>query len=217
MSIPNAQDTVSAGEAGRGEGPLSIEACNCHGFKDYSAGGERQSATCAATVVPQSSSHGRKEITVADNSEEYVSAVNDVISICKDAEEGFRGAANAVENTTLKSMFEEYSGQRAGFARELQAAVREQGAEAATPAGVAGTLHRGWMALKGALTGHSEHQILEETERGEDLSKKRYQEALSKQMPAQIRTIVQRQYDQVLQAHDRIKSLRDSTARGSTA
>ncbi len=149
---------------------------------------------------------------MADNSEAYVSSVNDVISVCKDAEEGFRGAANAVNNTALKSMFEQYSGQRAEFARELQDAVKGQGGEPATPAGVAGTLHRGWMALKGVLTGHSEHQILEETERGEDLSKKRYQEALSKEMPTEIRTILQRQYDSVLQAHDRVKSLRDKTA-----
>ena len=52
-----------------------------------------------------------------------VSAMNDVISICKDAQEGFRGAADSVENSSLKTLFEEYSTQRATFARELESAL----------------------------------------------------------------------------------------------
>jgi uncharacterized protein (TIGR02284 family) len=67
------------------------------------------------------------------------------------------------------------------------------------------------MAVKGALTGHSEHQILEETERGEDLSVKSYREALANQLPDAINSLLQRQYEQVLQAHNQIRSLRDAT------
>jgi hypothetical protein len=34
---------------------------------------------------------------MAGDANEYLSAVNKVIGICKDAEEGFRGAANAAK------------------------------------------------------------------------------------------------------------------------
>jgi uncharacterized protein (TIGR02284 family) len=70
------------------------------------------------------------------------------------------------------------------------------------------------MSIKGMLTGHSPHQILEETERGEDLSLKRYQDALSSNdLPAELRIILEQQYQEVEAAHARIRTLRDSAAR----
>ena len=152
---------------------------------------------------------------MADQANDYISAVNGVIRICKDAEEGFRGAAGAVKDPALKSLFEQYSAQRASFASQLRSIVQETGNKAADPSGLAGTIHHGWIALKGALSNHSAHQILEETERGEDLSLKHYREALSKSLPADLKSVLQNQYDEVLQAHNRIKQLRDQTGRSS--
>src|SRR6478672_468031 len=114
--------------------------------------------------------------------ENYVLTINDVIEICKDAEQGFQGAADAVQNPALKSLFQEYSAQRAAFAAELQSAVERSGGHAEHAGGAAGKLHSAWMSIKGAFTGHSEHEILEETERGEDLSLKTYREALGRQL-----------------------------------
>ena len=149
---------------------------------------------------------------MAEKSTDYVSAVNDVISICKDAQEGFQGAAKAVEDPSLKRLFEEYSAQRGQFARELETAVSRAGGKAEHPSGAAGKLHSGWMAVKGAFTGHSAHQILEETERGEDLSIKRYQEAMNSDLPEDLRSIVREQFAHVRQAHERIRTLRDQAA-----
>ena len=149
---------------------------------------------------------------MAGDSKDYAGPVNDVIGVCKDAEEGFRGAANAVTDPNLKAIFQEYSRQRAGFANELRTAMENVGSEPADSSGVLGTLHHGWIALKGVLTGHSEHQILEETERGEDFSLSRYREALSHDLPGELRSVIERQYEQVQVAHDRIKALRDTTA-----
>ena len=150
---------------------------------------------------------------MADKSNDYISAVNGVIAVCKDAEEGFRGAANAVKDANMKSVFDEYSRQRAEFANELRAAVKNAGGEPVESSGILGTLHHGWIALKGALTGHSEHQILEETERGEDFSLSRYRDALAHELPTERRPVLERQYQQVQSAHNRIKALRDSSAK----
>ena len=152
-----------------------------------------------------------------DKSSDYISAVNSVIGVCKDAEEGFRGAANAVKDANLKSVFEEYSKQRAEFASELRAAVKDAGVEPADSSGVLGTLHHGWIALKGALTGQSEHQILEETERGENFSLSRYRDALAQELPTELCSVLERQYQHVQSAHNRIKALRDSSAAHGSA
>ena len=81
--------------------------------------------------------------------QDYAQAVHDVISSCRDAEQGFRGAAQAVNDPAMKEMFEQYSAQRAQFAAELQGAVKALGFEATDPQGLGGMLHASWISLKG--------------------------------------------------------------------
>ncbi len=69
-------------------------------------------------------------------------AVKDVISVCRDAEQGFRGAANAVKSPTLKALFEEYSAQRGRFATDLIRVARDLGMDIANPSGTAGGFSR---------------------------------------------------------------------------
>ena len=49
---------------------------------------------------------------------ETISTINDLIETLKDGQEGFRQAAEAVADPQLKSIFNEYSLQRARFAGE---------------------------------------------------------------------------------------------------
>src|ERR1700733_1381367 len=144
--------------------------------------------------------------------QDYAQAVHDVISICRDAEQGFRGAAQAVNAPTIKEMFQQCSAQRAQFATELQGAVKALGFETIDPQGLGGVLFAGWINLKGLLTGHDVHAVLVEAERGEDWTLKTYRSALGKTLPPEIASIIQKQFEQVQEAHDRIRSLRDSSA-----
>jgi len=140
-------------------------------------------------------------------------ALKEVIGICRAAEQGFRGAANSVKTPALRNLFEQLSEQRSEFAKELIHAGRSEGIEVENPIGLSGVLHAGWMELKGALTGHSEHQILEECERGEDLSLKTYRQSLNMDIGPEIRAVLDRQLADVEVAHARIRSLCDESAR----
>jgi uncharacterized protein (TIGR02284 family) len=144
--------------------------------------------------------------------QDYAQAVHDVITVCRDGEQGFLGAAQAVNAPEIKEMFEQYSAQRAQFAVELQGAVKALGFEAIDPQGLGGMLFASWISLKGLATGHDVHGILVEAERGEDWSLKTYRTALGKTLPPEIAAIVQKQSAQVQEAHDRIRNLRDATA-----
>ena len=76
---------------------------------------------------------------------------------------------------------------------------------------VAGSLHRGWLNLKSALTGKDDHAVCRR-ERGEDGAVKNYKDALAKNnLPGDLRTIIQRQFAQVQAAHDQVGSLRDAS------
>lgn len=144
---------------------------------------------------------------------EIVSTVNSLIETLKDGQEGFRQAAEAVKDSSLKSLFNEYSLQRARFAGELQNEARQLGERDTQEqtSSTAGALHRAWIDLKSALTSGDDHTILAECERGEDSAVKEYKEAMAEDLSAPIATIVSRQYSEVKAAHDRIKSLRDAT------
>jgi uncharacterized protein (TIGR02284 family) len=144
--------------------------------------------------------------------QDYAQAVHDVITVCRDGEQGYRGAAQAVKVPTIKEMFEQYSAQRAQFAAELQGAVKALGFETINPQGLSGVIYGSWINLKGLLTGHDVHGALVEAERGEDWTLKSYRAALGKTLPPEIASIIQKQFEEVQEAHDRIRTLRDSTA-----
>ncbi len=144
-----------------------------------------------------------------------ISTLNNLIETCKDGQEGFQQAAEGVQNSDIKSIFYEYAQQRSQFAGELQSAVRELGGDPENAGSVSGTLHRGWINIKSAVTGQDAQAILNEAERGEDAAKNAYQEALEEELPANVRSIVEKQAAAVQQAHDRVKSLRDSAKTAS--
>jgi uncharacterized protein (TIGR02284 family) len=144
------------------------------------------------------------------STDEIVSTLNHLIETCKDGQEGFKQAAEGIERSDLKSLFFEFSQQRAHFAGELQSLVQTLGADPETAGSFAGSLHRGWINIKSAVTGKDEEAILNECERGEDSAKDAYTEAMEKPLPSYIRETVSNQYQSILQAHDRVKALRDS-------
>lgn len=143
---------------------------------------------------------------------EIISTINNLIETLKDGQEGFKQAAEAVSDTNLKSLFYEFSQQRARFASELQSQAMSLGeSEPEESSSTAGAMHRAWINLKSAVTSGDDHAILAECERGEDSAVKEYEEALKIDLPAPLDDMVSREYAEVKSAHDRIKSLRDAT------
>lgn len=144
---------------------------------------------------------------------EIISTINSLIETLKDGQEGFKQAAEAVKDPDLKSLFNQYSLQRARFAGELQSEANQLGeSEPEESSSAAGAMHRAWINIKSAITSGDDHAILAECERGEDSAVEEYQEAMEEEeLSAPIREIVSRQYGEVKSAHDRIKQLRDAT------
>jgi uncharacterized protein (TIGR02284 family) len=142
-----------------------------------------------------------------DLNKDVISTLNGLIETCKDGQEGFQAAAGGVKNLQYKHLFSEYAKQRAQFASELQAEVRNLGGDPEQMGSVAGALHRGWLNIKSLVTGDDEAAIIAECERGEDTAVNAYEEALKEGLRADIAPIVERQYHLIRQAHDRIRAL----------
>ena len=118
---------------------------------------------------------------------------------------------------TLNSLIEtSKDGEYAQAASELQTLVLQYGGKAETTGSATGSLHRGWVAVKGTLAGYSDLNMLEEAERGEDVALEQYRNALRQvDLPGEVRSLVERQFQGVKYNHDQIRGLREQ-ARASS-
>ena len=139
--------------------------------------------------------------------EKVIATLNSLIETAKDGEEGFRTAAEAITDPSTKTLFTQYSRDRAEMARELQAEVRKLGGDPDKAGSMSGTLHRGWINIKSAVTGRNDSTIIAEAERGEDVAKKAFQDALNESLPPSTMSLLQQQSARVREAHDRVRTL----------
>lgn len=145
------------------------------------------------------------------NDDTTLRVLNELLMACRDAEQGYQAAADAVPAPELVELFEGYALQRGKFVVELQDRIRVLRGTPVKGGSPAGALHRGWMELKTAMASNETHALLAGCERGEDMATKLYGAALrDTAVDPQSRALVQRQYEQVQAAHDRIRQLRDS-------
>lgn len=143
-------------------------------------------------------------------SSKTVSVLNDLIEVSKDGEQGFRKAAEDAKTTQLKSTFLECADDISRGIAELQSAVTTFGGRPETGGSVAGALHRGWIDVKSAVVDRTDLAILEEAERGEDVAKRRYTDALNEDdIDLSARSLIERQYQGVLRNHERVRELRN--------
>ena len=139
--------------------------------------------------------------------DDVVSVLNDLIETCKDGENGFSTCAENTDSIELKRLFSDRAHKCAEAATELKTEVRRLGGDPDDHGSVSGALHRGWLNLKTAVTSDDDRAVLAECERGEDVAVEQYQDALSKDLPSDIRNIVEKQYRGAQQNHDLIRTL----------
>jgi uncharacterized protein (TIGR02284 family) len=147
---------------------------------------------------------------MGENNEDVIGVLNDLVETCKDAEQGFRTAAEGVGkdgDAELRTLLNAYAQQRARFAAELQNEVLHRGGDPAKSGHVSAGFHRSWMNLKAAVSANSEASIVEECKSGEDAAMRNYEAALKKNLPSDLFRIVEEQYAEIKQAHERFRGL----------
>lgn len=144
-----------------------------------------------------------------ETTETVQETLRDLIEVNRDAEKGFASAAEKLDSATTATTFRRYATERAGFADEL-VAIGGTYELAEEDGSMTAGLHRAWIAVKDALTG-GDHAIFAAAETGEDHAVETYKEALDRTLPEDVTSLIRRQFSQVKQAHDRVRSLRDST------
>ncbi|HWR37126.1 MAG TPA: PA2169 family four-helix-bundle protein [Clostridia bacterium] len=143
------------------------------------------------------------------DNEKVIGTLEKLIETCRDGQNGFRDAAEHIEDPDIRAFFNEQSLERAQFAGELENEAIRLGKRDVDRKGTAtAAVHRRWIDLKAALGG-GEASILAAVESGEDTAKKDYEEALNELLPEDIRVIIARQAEGIRTSHDHAKLLRD--------
>ncbi|MDB5114726.1 MAG: family four-helix-bundle protein [Mucilaginibacter sp.] len=141
-----------------------------------------------------------------------IETLNDLVQINNDRIAGYENAVKETPNDAeLRAVFNNKILESQQFKSTLAEEIEVLGSDVDNDTSISGKLHRTWLDVKAAFTGHSEKSILEECEFGEDAIKKAYQSALNEEhLPAYIRDILNDQQSILIQSHDEIKALRDS-------
>jgi uncharacterized protein (TIGR02284 family) len=150
-----------------------------------------------------------------ENTAKTIEILNDLILINNDRIEGYERALKEIEDSAgdadLIPMFLRFIDDSRRYKVELGTEIAAFGRSMETGTSMPGKLHRAWIAVKETFTGHDRHSILEECEFGEDAIKKAYQQALDDEiLAAYIREMLLSQLEELMEAHDEIKELRDS-------
>lgn len=147
--------------------------------------------------------------------------VNELLVVNNDRYQGYQKAAEETKDESLRSLFMKLGEQSLKFKRELETYAPStdhiDAAHDTDETKVSGKLYRVWMDVKAALSGNDRKTILASCEHGEDVALKNYNEALDNTEGLQSDALmtIQRQRSELKQAHDMIKSMRDSSDNSS--
>ena len=176
-------------------------------------GGSRQNASLtgstATSALESPSSVFSGERDPEDINDDAIDTLNNLLEICRDGEFGFTESAEHTKTQQFKTAFLQRADDCRSAAVELQQLISEMGGEPDEGGTVSGAMHRGWIAVKGSLSGYSDMDMLEECERAEDVALAQYRKALKQNLPMQAKAVVERQAQGTQKNHDQIRDLRN--------
>jgi len=149
------------------------------------------------------------------SSKEIIEVLNDLIKINNDRIEGYD---KAIENAKtidigLQTIFSKMKSESIKYIAELHNRILQLGGEPTDNTTVSGKLYRAWMDVKAVFTGKDRHAVLANCEFGEDAAQKAYKSALEDdEITPDVRSVIERQKSELLEAHNQVKRMRDMAA-----
>ncbi len=142
-----------------------------------------------------------------------IKILNELIMTTLDSADGYTTAAKDAGNPTFKSLFSQWASERRQVAGELQSQVQALGGKPEDEGSMLASAHRVFLNLRDSLT-KGDKSVVEEVERGEDYLKEKFEDALDDDdLSMNVRPLVNRAYESVIQGHDQARDLKRSYQR----
>ncbi|MBA3510959.1 PA2169 family four-helix-bundle protein [Sphingomonas sp.] len=147
---------------------------------------------------------------MTDNTrQDEISTLNTLIATLIDSVTGYEDSAANLDNSRLQQLFRDNARERQRVVEDLRAEVRRLGGNPEDDGSVLGKTHQRWLDLKAAVTGRDEKAVINETERGEDYLKEKFETALSEgSLSGETRAVVENAYQSVRKGHDQVSALK---------
>jgi uncharacterized protein (TIGR02284 family) len=139
-----------------------------------------------------------------------IRCLNQLIEVCKDGEYGFGACAEYARAPVLQAQLLERSDAYRLSALQLQVRVGELGGAAEVTGSVAGTMHRGWVAVKAVLAVLDDQAVIEEALRGEEAAMQAFDAVLAAEQHHSLHAMLSPHFDAMSHSHAQLRSLRDS-------
>lgn len=136
--------------------------------------------------------------------------LEEILEKNRDAEKGYRKAAENADNSSLKAYFMNRANDRKTFNAELNREIATSYKDIDADGTFSGTVHRAWMDVKSFFSADDDESMLEEAIRGEKASVDEYEEVLEDaNLPPSIATLVRKQKNQIQKDLMNVKSMED--------
>src|SRR5262249_13058497 len=136
-----------------------------------------------------------------------IDALRKAGAIARDGEEGYRRAAEDIDDWQLRSTLLELARGRGEQADEIERLLQAYGQSLPKGGTAVGALHRTFLDLKSATMGNNGRAIFDELVRGESHAESVYDEALRSDLPTNVRQVLQRQHESVRQSRNRMRRM----------
>jgi uncharacterized protein (TIGR02284 family) len=142
-----------------------------------------------------------------DNNE-LIPILHNLMHTCRKGQDGFRMAAESIQNSEFRRLFNILSQQRAQFIKELQSELHRVGGDEVKDIGIVVPFPTS--STKSADTRGDMRNVttaLAKCQRAEEAAINDYQEAMKADLPLDVQYVVKRQYMDIKDAFDRIRIL----------
>lgn len=134
----------------------------------------------------------------------------ELIETLEDGRKGYEQSADKLRGSSSPELGTEMTRlaeQRREMSAELDRMAQEYGDVIKESGSLTAAAHRGWIALKDALSGDDPKTVLRAVLQGEEHAVSEYEKALKDDLSPSLRAVVERQAGQIRAARDQIKVL----------
>ena len=138
----------------------------------------------------------------------------ELLAVTREGEDGFITCAAHAQGDAIRKIFAGRALRHASAATQLRELIEQLGGDPAVRAKLPGASRRGWINLQAALTQNDDDALIDECEHGDDHALEVYRNALDDHLPEDVRQVVLRQFEELMDDHDQIRFLRSDSLTG---